>query len=479
MLNRRIMKHDLMKLGLTSNRVKKSLSGIMLFIHEKLISTMAELQSSTFQFHSQTFGQNIRIENNGAHAKRFSSFDNGITFSSKPVQINERVYIKIVDIDETKQWCGSLAIGFTQVDPSLINQKDLPKTASPNLSQITSGKSWLKRLYETLSKHLIITFFYNMDGAFYILDGQEQEISKNIEINKPIWALIDIYGNVKGCTFTVAPKILDDGRSLFEKYNQKPDKLELKYYKDLNISSLKPLTFSSVHGPEIELYCEYKLALRKRCNRLIRPYLFVNFAIGPSDEFYFRLLSVDPVYRTSGYFGLTNVNPSMFENRLETLPSDPNSLLDRKEYWLLFDNVFDEQLHELDEYKIAYDTDTGEIILEKNNKPDSKKTIVFADKTQTLYPFFFMNGRITSLSLIGLVAENLMNIIDDPAKQARMIDGEIDDSDLCPICCERKVTCVLIPCGHLTFCVECRDKYKEKICEFIVFIKQISFLDQK
>jgi len=35
----------------------------------------------------------------------------GITFTDKPVNINERIHLKIVEVDETRQWCGSLAIG--------------------------------------------------------------------------------------------------------------------------------------------------------------------------------------------------------------------------------------------------------------------------------------------------------------------------------------------------------------------------------
>jgi hypothetical protein len=38
----------------------------------------------------------------------------------------------------------------------------------------------------------------SFSGAYFILDGQEQDICKNIDIKKPLWAVIDIYGNVKG-----------------------------------------------------------------------------------------------------------------------------------------------------------------------------------------------------------------------------------------------------------------------------------------
>ena len=50
--------------------------------------------------------------------------------------------------------------GFTQVDPNTIRQEDLPKSALPNLSP-TNKCSYVKRLYETLTKQLCIIFYYN------------------------------------------------------------------------------------------------------------------------------------------------------------------------------------------------------------------------------------------------------------------------------------------------------------------------------
>lgn len=87
-----------------------------------------------------------------------------------------------MEVDETRQWCGSLAIGkeknslpwrhvdnpcgssfilgFTQVDPETIQQADLPKSALPNLA-LNNKFSYVKRLYETLTKQLCIVFYYN------------------------------------------------------------------------------------------------------------------------------------------------------------------------------------------------------------------------------------------------------------------------------------------------------------------------------
>jgi hypothetical protein len=65
-------------------------------------------------------------------------------------------------------------------------------------------------------------------------------------------------------TFTNPPKTTDDGKSLFAKYPQKPDKLPIRYFTQLKSDNFQPVTFSNIHGPELELYCEYKVALRKR-----------------------------------------------------------------------------------------------------------------------------------------------------------------------------------------------------------------------
>ncbi|CAF5125701.1 unnamed protein product, partial [Rotaria sp. Silwood1] len=123
----------------------------------QVTTTNNELTTPSFCFHKTTFGQNIRLENNASKAVRHTSFDHGITFTDKPININERIHLKIVEVDETRQWCGSLAIGFTQVDPNTIRQEDLPKSALPNLSS-TNKCSYVKRLYETLTKQLCIIF---------------------------------------------------------------------------------------------------------------------------------------------------------------------------------------------------------------------------------------------------------------------------------------------------------------------------------
>ena len=104
----------------------------------------------------------------------------GVTFTSRQIKLNERVHMEIVDVDESGQWLGSLAIGrkypwryracvestaavgFTQVDPDSIQRSDLCKSALPNLCQ-KDGASYIKRIFEKLSRQIVITFYYNQE----------------------------------------------------------------------------------------------------------------------------------------------------------------------------------------------------------------------------------------------------------------------------------------------------------------------------
>jgi len=53
-------------------------------------------------------------------------------------------------------------IGFTQFNPNSLQRSDLCKSALPNLCQKT-GTSYLKRIFETLTRDIIITFYYNQE----------------------------------------------------------------------------------------------------------------------------------------------------------------------------------------------------------------------------------------------------------------------------------------------------------------------------
>jgi hypothetical protein len=157
----------------------------------------------------------------------------------------------------------------------------------------------------------------------------------------------------------------------------------------------------------------------------------------------------------SGILGFTNAKPSVFVDQFDQLPTgDPMALYDRKEFWILNDNAFDEKLAELDEYRILFDK-SGDILMWRNNE-SKQPTRTCADNTQQFYPFFFLNGRITALALMGIVSTTRIAQTDTNNAQK----SPDDDADLCKICVDARANCVLIPCGHIFFCSACKDDFE-------------------
>jgi hypothetical protein len=71
-----------------------------------------------------------------------------------------------------------------------------------------------------------------------------------------------------GVVFTTPPQIIDGSRTLFTKYDQKPDKLPIRYFTNLNPKTdLQLIGFSDVHGPELELFCQNMIAFRKSMSK--------------------------------------------------------------------------------------------------------------------------------------------------------------------------------------------------------------------
>jgi hypothetical protein len=132
------------------------------------------------------------------------------------------------------------------------------------------------------------------------------------------------------------------------------------------------------------------------------------------------------------------------------------ALYDRSEFWILNEDAFDERLSELDEYRFVFDK-SGDIHMWRNNESIlPTRTVACTDKDQKFYPFFFLNGRITALSLIGLVSST--KIVQTTLKK----EVKDDDAGLCQLCLDAKANCVLLPCGHVFFCSNCKNQYEQK-----------------
>lgn len=74
-------------------------------------------------FHA-THSVNVRLSHDRRRAKRVDGIK-GVCFSSRPVCIGERIYIRITEASNLRN--GALRFGFTADDPCTIDETDLPR----------------------------------------------------------------------------------------------------------------------------------------------------------------------------------------------------------------------------------------------------------------------------------------------------------------------------------------------------------------
>ncbi|KAH9366677.1 hypothetical protein HPB48_017676 [Haemaphysalis longicornis] len=138
-------------------------------------------------------GANVRLAEEGRLAQRVGDFCKGVTFSSRPVYLSERLFLRVKE--SCTQWSGSLRLGFTSNDPAL-SQGTLPSSSYPHLKN--SPGNWVKVLDESYAKvDNLIHFCVNDmgEGLIGVNGGEEKVFLKGIDVSGNLWALIDIYGN--------------------------------------------------------------------------------------------------------------------------------------------------------------------------------------------------------------------------------------------------------------------------------------------
>ena len=149
-----------------------------------------------FQFHI-VHGKNISLTSDRKTATRVSSFCNAIVFTSRPMRIGEVLHIELIQY--TQGWSGVLRFGFTNTNPTVLETTNLPKYACPDLT-VKPG-NWAKALRETYAKHAnVLNFFVNEEGEVYYSINQTPftVFFSGVDTSKPLWGLIDVYGNTTG-----------------------------------------------------------------------------------------------------------------------------------------------------------------------------------------------------------------------------------------------------------------------------------------
>ena len=148
----------------------------------------------------QVHSENIQLSVDRRRAKRIESFCKGIAFGNRPVAVNERIYLKFVEVSTS--WSGVVRFGFMSHDPVTVNASELPRYACPDLTN--KQGYWAKALPERYANTSNILFYYytrNGDVMFGINGEEKGVFFSGVNTGGSLWALVDIYGNTTAMEF--------------------------------------------------------------------------------------------------------------------------------------------------------------------------------------------------------------------------------------------------------------------------------------
>ncbi|XP_077571500.1 E3 ubiquitin-protein ligase NEURL3-like [Stigmatopora nigra] len=144
-------------------------------------------------FHPSAIGDGVHLSQGYCHAKRATNnFSKGLVFSNRPVKTQERIQLLIEA--ETPRWEGAMRVGFTNVAPE-SHSLPLPDLAIPDL--INTSGHWAVPVPAGLCKAgSELEFWVSRSGSIYIANqcGWKKKILQGVDLSKPLWAMMDIYG---------------------------------------------------------------------------------------------------------------------------------------------------------------------------------------------------------------------------------------------------------------------------------------------
>ncbi|UYV71724.1 NEURL1B [Cordylochernes scorpioides] len=396
-------------------------------------------------FHS-VHGENIQISRSGRTARRVDSFCKGIAFSNRAVQINERIYLRFVQI--STNWSGGLRFGFTSNDPSRIHSP-LPKYACPDLAN-KSG-FWAKALAERHAVQDSVLYYYvTEDGEIiYGIDGVEMGIFMGgVDVKSPLWAILDVYGNTLSVEFVdiqtqLNNRLMGGGDSpVAEEYDEEEE-----------LPNPPAFCFHDLHGQNITLQ-NRKLGAVKMRGTSFQGYVFTSRALKPCEKLCIDISGDDGESVNFLTFGLTTCNPSSLSQ--QDLPDDPDDLMDRPEYWVVKKDVV-QAPRVGDSFSFRF-LPSGEVQVARNS--DSYQTFLFVDGTQELWAFFdiqtFLGILIKEVAMTEAgSSSSSLPTLEIPAVEAAASLEDASRLGECILCCEQEINSIFYDCGHACMCFQC------------------------
>lgn len=405
------------------------------------VQPCGSLSSFPLLFHPSTKGSQIVMDMSQRTVKRQASFCNAITFSNRPIAVYEQVRLKITK----KQccWSGALRLGFTSKDPSRINPDTLPKYACPDL--VSQSGFWAKALPEELSNEgNVISFWVDKKGrVFYrINDSSPMLFFSGVHVSEPLWALIDIYGLTRGVQLLdsemlpmdcLRPRSFAAAHRASIQRNGDDPRLSISLC-DLSLQQqeahleeddeeeerLQPLSSASCHVPQNSQNSQQCLLLPSHLDTDLHFHLVHGIHVTALDKHTVARLDQRGDERTLVFtsrplrcsetvlvkvkagvtrpgalsYGVTSCDPATL--RPSDLPSNPESLVDRKEFWAVCRVAV--PLHSGDILGFVVNAE-GEVMMSHNGISAGMQLCV--DNSRPLWMFYGLHDTITQLRILG------------------------------------------------------------------------------
>ena len=205
-------------------------------------------------FH-QVHGENILLSSCGTIASRMEGFSKAIVFTNRLVKVNEKIYVKIHSCSES--WSGSMRVGFSAVNPNQMRNL-LPGTMCPELS--SKNGFWGKALSERFTPGTVIYFYLNTKGDVVLgSKGLDKGVLlSGVNISRPLWAMLDIYGN------TTAVQLLDPKLELNNLRSSPPVKQKNQDSSEANSHQAEKRSFlKTCYGRNISISFDRRMAARE------------------------------------------------------------------------------------------------------------------------------------------------------------------------------------------------------------------------
>lgn len=154
----------------------------------------------------------ILLHNDTIARKKDEKLHHGICFSNRPLEIGEKVYVRIAET--CAWWSSSVDFGLTNTDPA--RNTEMPMYTLVGIAE----SKVIKQLQILPAINNVICMCINNDATISCSMNDKMQFTEkltHVSVNDPIWLVIDLFGNTRAIEISAKkPKIMSCDSFIFE-----------------------------------------------------------------------------------------------------------------------------------------------------------------------------------------------------------------------------------------------------------------------